>query len=139
MRLAMSQMSASNIAYYTASVILTVRRVTACPFVECRVVAYSSHKTLASPSVRKFNYQQAQQYESHAILKSQYTNFTCVWILTYRSLSILLKSIHPTCKLLLLLLQTHPRLSRHDYACSLTSQNLALLQSQSLLYADTDW
>ena len=67
MRLAMSQMSASNIAYYTASLILTVRRVTACPFVECRVVAYSSHKMLASP-LKKFNYQQAQQYESHAIL-----------------------------------------------------------------------
>lgn len=93
-----------------------MKRVTACPFVECRVVAYSSHKTLDSP-LRKFNYQQAQQYEPHAILKSQYTNFTCVWILTYRSLSILLKSIHLACKLLLLLLQTHPRLSRHDYAC----------------------
>jgi len=31
----------------------------------CRVVAHSSHKMLASP-LRKFNSQQAQQYEPHA-------------------------------------------------------------------------
>lgn len=40
------------------------------PSVVCRVVAYSSHKMLAS-LLRKFNCQQAQQYEPYAT-KSEY-------------------------------------------------------------------
>lgn len=112
------------------------------PSVVCRVVAYSSHKILAS-LLRKFNCQQAQQYEPHAT-----NSYMIVYIIFPQYMYIdshiqeLIHSIevHPSGLQVALIVAVNSSKVRLAnlivHVCSLASQTLSVLQSH--LYADTD-